>query len=126
VSYGSPDRVDSPPSKAVLVDLAGPRARVRTADLGRTNVLGEMLWLAPGRVVFAPTRGDADRIRVYDAGLEVVARGGRLSAADVVLRRGRLVALAAPLLFEADPPASPLAELAVLPSPVVHVLASLG
>ena len=69
VSYSSPFGPDAAPSRAVLVDLGVTPGRVKTAPLGGSNVFGEMLWLGPRRVVFVPTRGELDRVRVYDLSL---------------------------------------------------------
>ena len=122
VSYSSPFGPDAAPSEAVLVDLGARRGRVKTSPLGGSNVFGEMLWLGPRRVVFVPTRGELDRLRVYNLSLDTVQRGELFFADDATLLGRRLIVLSAPFVVEASPPAGSLRELAQLPSPVVLAL----
>ena len=82
---------------------------------------GEMLWLSPRRVVFAPVRS-FDRIRVYNPALRLMARGELLAASDATLAGDRLLALAGSLVVEASPPAARLTDLTALPSPVVNAI----
>ena len=77
-----------------------------------------MLWLSPKRVVYAPVRS-FDRIRVFSPALSPLARGELLGASDATLEGGRLLALSAPYVLEASPPAGRLRVLTRLPSPVV-------
>jgi hypothetical protein len=118
VAFSSPERGDAP-SRAVVVDLKIDR--VRTAPLGGPYVTGEMLWLSPRRVVFAPLRS-FDRIRMYTPALRLLARGGQLAASDATIAGGRLLALAGSTLVEASPPGARLTDLTALPSPVVNAI----
>ncbi len=124
VSYSSPFGSDAAPSRAVLVDLGVTPRRVKTAPLGGSNVFGEMLWLGPRRVVFVPTRGELDRVRVYDLSLGTVRRGEVMFGNDATLLGQRLIVLSAPFVLEASPPGGSLRELTRLPSPLVVALES--
>jgi hypothetical protein len=118
VAFSSPVSGEAP-SRAVVLDLTTGRSR--SAPLGAPYVTGEMLWLSPKRVVFAPERS-FDRIRVFSPTLRLLARGELLAASDAELAGGRLVALAAPFVVEASPPSGRLRELTRLPSPVGYAL----
>jgi hypothetical protein len=118
VAFSSPERGDAP-SRAVVVDLKTDR--VRTSPLGGPYVTGEMLWLSPTRVVFAPL-SSFERVRVYNRALRLVSRGELLTASDATLAGGRLLALSPPFVVEGSPPAGPLVELTRLPSPVGNAI----
>ena len=118
VAFSSPESGDAP-SRAVVANLT--TGRVRTAPLGEPYVAGEMLWLSPKRVVFAPVRS-FDRIRVYNPALRLMVRGELLAASDATLAGDRLLAVAGALVVEASPPGARLTELTVLPSPVVNAI----
>jgi hypothetical protein len=118
VALSSPRSGDAP-SRAVVADLMTDR--VRTAPLGEPYVTGEMLWLSPKRVVFAPVRS-FDRIRVYSPALRLMARGELLAASDATLAGDRLLALNGSLVVEASPPGARLTDLTALPSPVVNAI----
>jgi hypothetical protein len=124
VAYSAPLRASSPASRAVLVDLTGSPARVRTAPLGRPNVSGRLLWPARDRVVFLPD-GEVDLARLYDLSLRVRAsfrgwagRGAALvgTTAWGVGYDGRVIA--------ARLPRGPVRTVRELPSPVARVLAA--
>jgi hypothetical protein len=103
----------------VIVDLKTDR--VRSAPLGGPYVTGEMLWLSPKRVVFAPSHS-LDRIRLYSPSASLVARGEQLGAFDAALVDDRLLALNGPFLIEASPPTGRLRDLARLPSPILYAI----
>jgi hypothetical protein len=122
VSYSPPFGPDAGPSQAVLVDLAATPGRVRTAPLRTSNVFGEMLWLSSRRVVFVPTRGELDRVRVYNLSLDTVRRGELMWAQDATVLPNRLLMLSAPFVLEASPPGGSVRAIAQLPSPLVVAL----
>lgn len=123
VAYSAPIGRAAPDSRAVLVTLAGSRARVRSKPLGGANVFGDMAWLDTARVVFLPGRGDNDLGRVYDTALRLRGSFRGWQSADSVVVRGVAYGLASDVVMRASLPRGPVSSFRKLPGPLTHALA---
>jgi hypothetical protein len=124
VASSPPLSASSPPSQVVVVETGVRPARVRTATLGRSNVMGDVFWLSEGRLAFLP-RGEADAVRVYDRSLRVVGRvEGWTANGNAVVGSTAFGLGSDGRLLRARLPGGSVHVVRRLPSPLLRVIAT--
>ena len=113
----------TPAPRVVLVDLGGPRARVRSVSLGRASTGGDVHWLSTARFLFLPGVGNENVARVYDLGLRVRSDFGGWVGTPSAVSAGVAFGLGFPAsLHSARLPSGPVRSVRNFPSPVLRSL----
>lgn len=107
----------SPPSQAVLVDLAVAPPRVIEAELGPLGRYTAPLWITPDRILFAPNWNDHP-VRIFDLTLREVGSWSGWGASHVTVVGDHLVGLSGPKVVTAPVATGPPSEWADLESGV--------